>query len=57
LDSVGHKKDPVGTDSGLQRAFEKAGARARGYNIHSIGIACEDGLNARGFPADTRTPE
>jgi N-acetyl-anhydromuramyl-L-alanine amidase AmpD len=39
------------------RALEKVGAHARGYNSHSIGIAYEGGLNVRGCPADTRTPE
>jgi N-acetylmuramoyl-L-alanine amidase len=37
------------------RALEKAGAHARGHNARSVGIAYEGGLNARGFPCDTRT--
>jgi N-acetylmuramoyl-L-alanine amidase len=39
------------------RALEKAGAHARGYNSHSIGIAYEGGLNSSGLPCDTRTPD
>ena len=37
------------------RPLEKAGVHARGYNSHSVGIAYEGGLNAAGFPCDTRT--
>ena len=33
------------------------GMHARHYNAHSIGICYEGGLNKRGLPADTRTPE
>ena len=32
-----------------------AGAHARHYNAHSIGICYEGGLDANGHPADTRT--
>jgi N-acetyl-anhydromuramyl-L-alanine amidase AmpD len=39
------------------RMLKKAGAHARGNNSHSIGIAYEGGLNTRGFPSDTRTPD
>jgi len=31
------------------------GAHARDYNLHSLGICYEGGLDARGKPADTRT--
>jgi N-acetylmuramoyl-L-alanine amidase len=37
------------------RPVERAGAHAKGYNEHSIGIAYEGGLDAQGRPADTRT--
>ena len=37
------------------RPVELAGAHARGYNAHSIGIAYEGGLDSGGMPADTRT--
>ena len=37
------------------RPVERAGAHAKGYNEHSIGIAYEGGLDAQGQPADTRT--
>ena len=37
------------------RPMEMAGAHARGYNQHSIGIAYEGGLDEQGHPADTRT--
>ncbi len=33
------------------------GAHCQNHNAHSIGICYEGGLNARGQPADTRTPE
>lgn len=39
------------------RPEEMAGAHARGYNTHSIGIAYEGGLDPAGCPADTRTAE
>lgn len=38
------------------RPVERAGAHARGYNAHSIGIAYEGGLDHYGNPKDTRTP-
>jgi len=37
------------------RPLEKAGAHARGYNAHSIGICYEGGLDAHGLAKDTRT--
>lgn len=37
------------------RPIEKIGAHARGHNKHSIGIAYEGGINARGVPANTLT--
>lgn len=37
------------------RPPEKAGAHARSFNLHSIGICYEGGLNEQGTPADTRT--
>ena len=37
------------------RPVERAGAHAKGFNAHSIGICYEGGLDARGLPADTRT--
>ena len=33
------------------------GAHCVNHNAHSIGVCYEGGLNARGQPADTRTPE
>ena len=33
------------------------GAHCQNHNAHSIGICYEGGLNARGQPEDTRTPE
>lgn len=39
------------------RALELVGAHAKGHNAHSIGICYEGGLDARGNPKDTRTPE
>ena len=33
------------------------GTHATGYNRHSIGICYEGGLDIRGRPCDTRTPE
>ena len=35
--------------------MEQAGAHARGYNAHSIGICYEGGLDTHGRSADTRT--
>jgi len=37
------------------RPLEKIGAHAKGFNLHSIGICYEGGLDADGKPADTRT--
>ena len=39
------------------RALYQVGAHATGYNQHSIGICYEGGLDIRGRPCDTRTPE
>lgn len=39
------------------RPVELPGAHARGYNARSIGICYEGGIDIRGQPADTRTPE
>ncbi|CAK7014236.1 MAG: hypothetical protein BACD_01110 [Bacteroides rodentium] len=39
------------------RPLELAGAHAKGYNKHSIGICYEGGLDTAGRPKDTRTPE
>ena len=33
------------------------GAHCQGHNSHSIGVCYEGGLDIRGKPADTRTPE
>ena len=33
------------------------GAHCKNHNQHSIGVCYEGGLNARGEPADTRTPQ
>lgn len=37
------------------RPLERAGAHARGYNAHSVGIAYEGGLDPEGSPKDTLT--
>jgi N-acetyl-anhydromuramyl-L-alanine amidase AmpD len=37
--------------------LELPGAHCRGHNKYSIGICYEGGLDARGNPKDTRTPE
>ena len=37
------------------RHEDKVGAHARHYNLHSIGICYEGGLDKNGHPADTRT--
>ena len=37
------------------RPEEMAGAHARHYNAHSIGVCYEGGLDEKGRPADTRT--
>lgn len=39
------------------RPLERIGAHARGFNQSSIGICYEGGLDCKGIPADTRTPE
>lgn len=39
------------------RTLEQVGAHCQGHNAHSIGICYIGGLDARGQPADTRTPE
>lgn len=39
------------------RPLERIGAHARGFNANSIGICYEGGLNSKGKPADTRTPQ
>ena len=41
----------------LTRELERIGAHVRGFNRESIGVCYEGGLNCRGCPADTRTPE
>lgn len=41
----------------LTRPVERIGAHAKGFNAESIGICYEGGLDCRGRPADTRTPE
>ena len=41
----------------LTRSLERIGAHAKAFNAHSIGICYEGGLDARGNPKDTRTPE
>lgn len=38
------------------RPIEQAGAHAKGFNAHSIGLCYEGGLDSHGHPADTRTP-
>ena len=39
------------------RPLAIAGAHAKGYNAHSIGICYEGGLDEHGRTADTRTPD
>lgn len=39
----------------IMRAISLPGAHAKGYNLASIGIAYEGGLDSQGRPADTRT--
>lgn len=41
----------------LTRQLEVVGAHAKGHNAHSIGICYEGGLDTKGRPKDTRTPE
>ena len=38
------------------RADDCIGAHCRGHNAHSIGVCYVGGIDARGHPADTRTP-
>lgn len=39
------------------RLLEQIGAHCKGHNRHSVGICYEGGLDARGCPKDTRTPQ
>lgn len=39
------------------RPLEQIPAHVKGFNRNSIGICYEGGLNSRGQPRDTRTPE
>ena len=39
------------------RPIEMVGAHCVNHNKHSIGVCYEGGLDAKGEPADTRTPE
>lgn len=41
----------------LTRPPELAGAHVKGYNMHSIGLCYEGGLDALGHAKDTRTPQ
>ena len=41
----------------LGRPEMVVGAHCKNHNKHSIGVCYEGGLDARGQPADTRTPE
>ena len=41
----------------LTHPIERIGAHVKGFNASSIGICYEGGLDCRGRPADTRTPE
>ena len=41
----------------LTRPIERIGAHVKGFNLNSVGICYEGGLDARGNPKDTRTPE
>lgn len=34
-----------------------AGAHCKGFNAHSIGVCYVGGLDAKGIPCDTRTPQ
>lgn len=40
----------------LTRPLERIGAHAKNFNMNSIGICYEGGLDGQGCPADTRTP-
>lgn len=62
--NVNHWKDigyhfVIRTDGTIEagRPLIQAGAHCQGHNQHSIGIAYVGGLDAKGKPADTRTPE
>lgn len=39
------------------RPEEKVGAHCRGHNKHSIGVVYVGGLDSKGRPCDTRTPQ
>ena len=39
----------------LTRPIERIGAHVKGFNLNSVGICYEGGLDIRGTPADTRT--
>ncbi|MEL5896075.1 N-acetylmuramoyl-L-alanine amidase [Bacteroides sp. GD17] len=39
------------------RSLELPGAHVKGHNRYSVGICYEGGLDSRGNPKDTRTPE
>ena len=39
------------------RPMSEVGAHALGFNLHSLAICYEGGLNEEGKPADTRTPQ
>ena len=38
------------------RPLGEVGAHAKGFNLHSVGVAYEGGVDEQGRPADTRTP-
>lgn len=38
------------------RPMAEIGAHALGFNLHSLGVCYEGGLDEQGNPADTRTP-
>ena len=39
----------------LTRPIERIGAHVKGFNLNSVGICYEGGLDGHGSPADTRT--
>ena len=41
----------------LMRPLEMVGAHAKGYNLNSVGICYEGGLDINGVPSDTRKLE